>query len=130
MISSQGHLTVSRVPRVPCVLRSLSQKIFQKLINVQIRQFKKFHCPSSKISLHYQSMIDQRLTLFHQLFSWTSVGPPKFPIDKIVSLQGHLTVWRVLWVPSVLAKNSITELFLQMNKFWNEALKKCSLSFK
>ena len=31
---------------------------FSKLINVQIRHFKKFHCPLSKISLHYQTIID------------------------------------------------------------------------
>ena len=47
------------------------QKIFPKLINAQIRQCKKFHRPFSKISLYYQTLIDQRLKVFHQLFSST-----------------------------------------------------------
>ena len=64
------------------------------------------------------------LDVFHQLFSWISVGPSKYSIDKMIGSQGHLTVWRVPWIQSVLTKNSITELFLQINKFWNEALKK------
>ena len=36
-------------------------------------------------------LLDQRLAAFHQLFSGTSVGPSKSPIDKIIGLQGHLT---------------------------------------
>ena len=48
----------------------------------------------------------------------------------MISLQGHLILWRVLWVPFVLAKNSITKFYLQIDKFWNEALKEryCLLS--
>ena len=53
---------------------------------------KKFHSPLSKISLHYQTVIDHRLTVFQQLFSWTCVGLSKCPIDKMIGLQGHLTV--------------------------------------
>ena len=74
------------------------------------------NCTLSKINLHSQTS--------HQLFSWTRVGLSKCPIDKIIGSQGHLTVSRVPWVPSVLAKNSITEVFFQINKFWNYALKK------
>ena len=29
-------------------------------------------------------MINQRLTVFHQLFSWTSSGSPKSPFDKMI----------------------------------------------
>ena len=42
--------------------------------------------------VHYQTVIDQRLTIFHQLFSWTLVRLSKCPIDKIIGLQGLLTV--------------------------------------
>ena len=74
---------------------------------------------------------DQRLARFHHLFSWTSVGLSKCPIDKMIASQGHLTVWRAPWVPSVLAKNSITEFFAQMNKILKLGFKKsihCRLS--
>ena len=119
MCGSQGHLTVWRVPSVPSVLDENSfTELFSKWINIQIRHCKKFHCPLSKTSLHYQTVIDQRLTVFHQLFSWTPVGPSKCPFEKIIGSEGHLTVWEVPLGPSVLAKNSITEIFLQMNNFW------------
>ena len=48
--------------------------------------------PLSKISLHYQTVIDQRVTVLHQLFSWTLVGPLKYPVTKTIGLQDHLTV--------------------------------------
>ena len=56
-------------------LRTLSFKIFSKWTNFQIRHCKKFHCLLRKISLNYQTVIDQRLTVYHQLFSWISAGP-------------------------------------------------------
>ena len=108
-------------------LRTISQKIFCNWRNVQIRHCKKVPCPLSKISLHYQSAIDQRLTVIHQMFSWTSAGPSKFPIHKMSGSQGHLTVWRVPKVPSVLDKNSFTKNFFKMNKVSNQALQKISL---
>ena len=112
MCGSQGHLTVWRVPSVPSVLDENSfTEIFSKWINIQIRHCKKFHCPLSKISLHYQAVIEQRLTVIHLLFSWTSAGPSKCPIDKMFGSHGHLTVWRVLREPCLLAKNSFTENF-------------------
>ena len=40
-----------------------------------------------------------------------SVGPSKFPIYKMIGLQGYLTVWGIPWVPCAQAKNSITEIF-------------------
>ena len=60
-----------------CTIEELfpSQKLFRKLLKLKIRHCKNFQCPLSKISLHYQTGIDQRRTVFHQLFSWTSVGP-------------------------------------------------------
>ena len=118
MIDSRGHLTVSGVPRVSYVLpKNFSQKIFSKWINFQIGHWKKFHRPLSKINLHYQTLIDQKLTVFHQLFSWTSVVLSICPIDKMIGSKGHLTLWAVPWLPCVLVDNSFTENFLQINKF-------------
>ena len=70
-----------------------------------------------KISLHSQTVIDHRLAVIHQLFSSTSVGLSKCPIDKMIASQGYLTVFRVPWLPHVQVENSFTEIFLQMNKF-------------
>ena len=110
MIGSQSHMTVWGVPRVPCVLAKNSfTENFSKWINIQIKHCKTFHCRLSKISLHYQTVIDQRITLFNQLFSCTSVGPSKYPIDKMISSQGHLTVWTIPWIQCAISKNSITK---------------------
>ena len=46
--------------------------------------YQKFHCPLSKISLHYQTVIDQRIAAFEQLLCWTSFGPLKCLIDKVI----------------------------------------------
>ena len=51
------------------------------------------------------------------MFSWTSVRLSKCPIDKMILSQDHLTLWKVLWVPSVLAKNSITNFFYKWINF-------------
>ena len=56
-------------------------------------------------------MIDQRLEMFRQLFSWTTAEQSKYPIDKMIGLQGPLTVSEVSCVPFGLAENSITEIF-------------------
>ena len=56
------------------------------------KSFKKSHCALSTISLHYQMVIDQRLTVFQQLFSWTSVGLSKCSIDKMIDSQDRLIV--------------------------------------
>ena len=53
---------------------------------------KSFDCTFSKINLHYQIVIDQRLKVFHQLFNWTSVGLSKYLIDTVIGSQGDLTV--------------------------------------
>ena len=109
-IGSQDHLTVWGVPSVPCVLSKNSfTENFSKWINFRIRHCKKFYCPLIKVSLHYQTVIDQSLTILYQLFSWNSVGSSKCPIDKMIGSQDHLTVWAVFWLLRVLAKNSFTE---------------------
>ena len=100
-------------------LRTLSQKFFSKWINFSIRHCKKFYCPLRKISVHYQTLIDQRLPVFYQLFRWTSVGPSKCLINKMIGSQDNLTVWAVPWIPYLLAENFFTDIFLQMNKFLN-----------
>ena len=53
-------------------LRTLSRKFLRRSVNLQIRHCKKFYCCLSKINLYYQTLIGQRLTIFHQLLSWTS----------------------------------------------------------
>ena len=103
MIGLQGHLTIWSVPWLLWVLADNSlTEVFSKWINFQIRWCKKFDCILSKISLHYQTVIDQRLTVFYQLFSWTLVGSSKFQIDKMVGSQENLTLWAVPRVPCVL----------------------------
>ena len=103
-----------------CPSWELFQRIFfQKWINFWIRHSKKFPGLFSNISLHYQTVIDQRLTVLQQLYCWTSVGPLKGPIYKMISSQGHLTVWAFPWVPCVLAKNCFSENFFEMNKLSN-----------
>ena len=54
--------------------------------------YTKFNVILSKISLHYQTVIDNRLTVIHQLFSLTSVGPSKCLIEKMIDSQDHITV--------------------------------------
>ena len=79
-------------------LRTFTQKTFSKWNNVQSKHCRKFHCPLSKISLYYLNVTSYRLTVFRKLFNWTSVGPSKCPIDKLIGLQGHPNVWAVPWV--------------------------------
>ena len=112
MINSQGHLRVSPVFWMPCVLsENSSQNLFWMSLKFKIRHCKNFQCPLSKIILHHKNIIDQKLTVFHQLFSQTSVGPSKCRIDKMIVSQGYLTVWRVLWLPCTLDKNFTIEFF-------------------
>ena len=53
---------------------------------------KKFIFPRVKLACIVKLLIDPRLTVFQQLFSQTSVGSLKCPIDKMIRSQGHLTV--------------------------------------
>ena len=118
MIGSQFYLTVCGVPSLPCVEAEKSfNGFFLQMNKFPNYTFKKFHCPLNKVSLHYQTVIDQRLRVIHQPFSWTSVGPSKCPIDKIIASQGYLTVLGVTWLPCVPAENSFTEMLLHMNNF-------------
>ena len=120
MIGSQGYLNVWTVPRVPSVRakNSFTQNFFE-IKKFSIKHCRKFRCRLSKIRrLHYETVIYHRLTVFHQLFRYTSVGPSKSPIDKMIGLEGYLTVWKVLWVTSALEKNSIIEIFCQISKWW------------
>ena len=67
IMGSQGHRNfwaVSRVPSAPAK-NSFPQKTFSKWKNVQSKHCRKFHCPLSKIGLHYQTVIYHRLTVFH-----------------------------------------------------------------
>ena len=73
-------------------LELFRRKFFENEYIFKLGIQKNFHCPLSKISLHYQTVIDQRLGILHQMFSWTSVGSLKCPIDKTSASQGHLTV--------------------------------------
>ena len=102
-----------------CTSWELFHRIFLEMNKFWNYAFKKFQCHLSQISLRYQTVIDQRLTVFHQLFSWTSVEPWKCPIDKMIGSQGCLTVSGVPWLPRVKAENSFTETFWHTNKFSN-----------
>ena len=73
-------------------LRTPSKKFCWKSLKFKIRHCKNIQCPLSKFSLRYQTVIDQGLTVFHQLFSWTSAGPSKCLIAKMIGSQGHLWV--------------------------------------
>ena len=75
---------------------------------------KNFYCSLTKISLYYQTVNDQRVTVRQQLFSWTSVGASICPINKMIGLPGHRTVWGVPKVSYILNKKSFTENFLEM----------------
>ena len=71
------------------------KKYFWRSLKFKIKHCENFQCHFSKISLHYQIAINHRLTVFHQLFSWTSVGSSKCPIHKMIGLQGNLRVWAI-----------------------------------
>ena len=118
-------------------LRTPSHKIFCKSENFKIKYCKIFHCRLHIISLHYQTVVDERLTVFHQLFSWTSVGPSKYLIDKMIGPQSQLRVWAIPWMPCVLSENSPQKFFWKSWKFkirhcknFNCLLKKISLHYQ
>ena len=127
MIGLQDHLRVWAYPWVQHYIiqrpfqsyLETPQHFFWKSLKIKIRHCRNFQCPLSKISVHYQTVIDQRLTVFHQLFSWTLVGPSKCPINKMNGSQNHLRVWEITWMPCVLSENSFTKTFLKVIKIWN-----------
>ena len=86
--------SISNSLNAMCTIWELLHRIvFASYWNLKLGIVKVFNVLLSKISLHYQTVIDQKLTVFHQLFSWTSVGPSKCPIDKMIGSQGHPRVW-------------------------------------
>ena len=106
MIGLQGNMTVWAYPQVQhYIIQSLfqtylgtrSQKCFWKSLKFNIRRCKNFHCSLINISLHYQTVIDQKLTVSHQLFSWTTVRSWKCQIHKMIGSQNHLKIWAVPW---------------------------------
>ena len=117
MIGLQGHPTVSGVPRVPWVLakNSITETFFQ--IFFEIMHSKKVHCLYANTASILWLLLDKTLAAFHQLFSWTSVGPLKCPIDKMIGLQGHQTVWGVPRVQCVPDKNYFTGKVLKWISF-------------
>ena len=56
-------------------------------------------------------MNDQRLTVCHQLFCWTSFGHSICSINKMISSQDHPTVWGVPWVPFLQARTPLLNFF-------------------
>ena len=138
MIGLQRHLTVWGVPRLfpelPCILaKTLSQKFFSKQTNNQIRHCNKtFHCPLSKISLHYQTVIEQRLTVIHQLFSWASFGCSKCPINKMIGLQklSHSLKSSHVYQIRTPSEKFFFGIINQVLQISNQVLQKLSLYFK
>ena len=122
MIGLQDHL---RVWAYPWVQHYIIQRLFQsyletpqqffwKSLKIKIRHCRNFQFLLSKISLHYQT--DWSEAVFHQLFSWTSVGPSKCPINKMNGSQNHLRVWEITWMSCLLSENSFTKTFLKVIK--------------
>ena len=78
---------------------------------------KKLAIISIKLAYFFKLFWSQTLEPFCKLFRWTSVGLSKCPINKMIGLQDHLTVWAIPWRPHVLAETFLTKVFLQVNKF-------------
>ena len=62
-----------------------------KWFNFQTKHCKKLIMLLKKLACFFNLFCDQRISSIHQLFSWTSVGPSKCKIDKMISSQGPLT---------------------------------------
>ena len=112
---------------------------FFKWLNFQISHSKIliFNFLLCKISQCYETLIDRRLRVFQQLFIWTSVRPPKCPINNRIGSHGYLRVLRVLWLPCVTPEYSFTEFFCKLINFqikhWKKyfrLLSKTSLLYK
>ena len=54
--------------------------------------FKKCSLTLKMLACFVKLLTDQGLTASHQLLSWISVEPSKCPMDKMIGLQGHLTL--------------------------------------
>ena len=121
MIALQDHLNLWAVPRAPSVpAKNSFTEIFSKWKNVWSEYCRKFHSPLSKISLHYQSAIYHWLTVFHQLFSWTSAELSKWAIDKMIGSQGHLNVWAVPGEQYDIIQKLLQSKSFEMDQFPNQ----------
>ena len=123
MIGSQGHPTVWKVPWVPSILaKNSSTNFFYKWINFEMRHLKNVHCFLSKIHLHSLTASWSDASNLLATFSWTSAGPSKYPIVKMIGSQGHLNFTAV-----PLEQHDIIEMYLQSQFFWNESTSKSSI---
>ena len=114
MIGSQDHMNVWAVPQCNMTSYRNSFKVNSfEMIQFPNQPLKKINCAFDKLSLLLQTVLESEARGFLALFSWTSVGLSQCPIDKIIGWEGHLTVWKVTRVESVLTKNSINEFFLK-----------------
>ena len=77
------------------LIKTPSLKFFAKSINLEIGDKKNANRYLDKINLHYHSVNDPKLTVYHQLFSWTLVGLSECPIKKMIGSQGHPNVLAV-----------------------------------
>ena len=88
--------------------------MLSKWLNVEIRACKICRCPLNKISLHYQAVIGQSLTVFYQLFSWTSVGPSKCRLTKWLARKA---IWQSEEFPEYHVLESFKDNSVEINKF-------------
>ena len=72
-------------------------------------------------------LLDQSLEAFHKLFSWTSVGPSKFPIDKMIGSQDHQNVWVVQWVQCDIIQSLLQTWFFRTEWISKPIMKKLIL---
>ena len=98
-------------------LKTASLHLFSKWINFDRRHWKIFHCRLSKISLRYLTAPTSKATNYSPTVRWTSVGPSKCPIDKMIGWEGHLNVWAVPWV-----QHDLIHRFLQCQFFGNDTI--------
>ena len=105
LLSATWH---QQVPLKPIILR---------WFNFQTKHCKNLIMLSKKLACFFNLFCDQRLSSIHQLFSWTSVGPSKCKIDKMISSQGALTFRIVPCVQrGIIEKSS----FKIISFFWND----------
>ena len=110
-----------------------------KWFNFQTKHCKKLIMLLKKLACFFNLFCDQRISSIHQLLSWTSVGPSKCKIDKMISSQGPLTFRIVPCVQRDIIKNSFKIISFFRNdwisnpnieKKFDRAFEKISLLFK
>ena len=84
---------------------------------------------SIKLACFFKLFENQRLEAFSQLFSWTSVGYSKCPINKMIGLQGHLSVWAFPRVQYYIIESPFKASSVKMNEFPNQPLKRINNDF-